>query len=255
MRREIIRNPSLIYWALQMILQELELSWEDRVFVHQEFLNILQREVLEEKAAREVWDIVCPHQAVLKEKLQKRALLIYSQVEYYLRKGKILDFGCGDGRVGQLVADNTAQQVCLYDVADYRRSSVRDANLPFFSDWQEVGAQQFDTVMSLLVFHHSEDPDQEVSRLSKVCQRLVVIESVIDDSIVPWSAQATIDWIYNRGFHPGAMVPVPGQFRTSQDWLETFCRHGFSLVDSQDLGIDLPIVPEHHWLFVLDREV
>jgi len=252
MRQEVLANSSQIYWPLQMILQELGFSWEERVVLQDSFLKILESERQEPKAAQLVWSLLGVRSGIVKEKLKERATLIHSQVSGFVSGQDTLDFGSGDGQVGTLISQE--RSVTLYDVADYRASEVVASELEFSLDWNEMAGRSFDTAMSLLVFHHTENPDEELSRLVQVCHRLVVIESVIDDTIMPWAAQATIDWVYNRGLHPGASIPVTGQFRTPQQWRDTFKRFGFSIIHDQDLGIDLPIVPEHHWLFVLDRE-
>ena len=63
------------------------------------------------------------------EKLSARADLIYSQIEQYLLPGKVLDYGCGDGQVGELVAKNKKQQVTLTDV--YEHKHVKETELEF----------------------------------------------------------------------------------------------------------------------------
>ncbi|MEK7118084.1 MAG: class I SAM-dependent methyltransferase, partial [Patescibacteria group bacterium] len=138
--------------------------------------------------------------------------------------------------------------VVMYDVDDYR---VNDAkSLPFDGDWAER-YDEFDTALVITVLHHCDDPEIELASLRKVARRLVVIESVVDEQM-PYSNQAVVDWIYNRGMHPGAQIPVPGQFRTTHAWHETFARHGFKVVHEEDFGIDLPVVPEHHVLFICE---
>jgi hypothetical protein len=249
MRREIIANTELVHWPLQLILGELEFGWKDRVSLPVELLGILRRETGESAAAHAVWEMLGGKAELVQRKLDARAQMIFAQVQEWV-KGPVLDFGCGDGRVASLLSGD-GHEVAMYDTADYRLAGT---GLPFSTEWQVIRGSQFQTSLAITVFHHCDDPDREIRRLSHVCDRLVVIESVIDDSAMRWSTQALVDWVYNRGMHPGAEIPVPGQFRTVDEWRNTFVRYGFQVVHEEDLGIDLPIVPEHHYLFVLDRE-
>ncbi len=184
---------------------------------------------------------------IVNEKLVGRSYLITNQVESFLKGNRLLDFGCGDGQVGDELSARFV--VASYDVADYR---LKKSGY-FTNSWADLSSQRFDSALAVTVFHHCDDPDLEIERLRNITQRLVVIESVINSSM-PWEIQALVDWIYNRGLHPRASIPVPGNFRTIVGWMETFTRHGFVITHTEDFGIDLPIVPEHHVLFVLDRK-
>lgn len=248
MRSTLISSEDRAYWLLQLMLVELGFDWQARRSLPKMILDIIQAETDEPTAAMKVWALLGTQAHVVGNKLIGRADLITSQVEPYLTGERLLDFGCGDGQVGQKLSNRF--KVVAHDVADYRLIKSN----PFTFDWGNLGCQQFDSAMAVAVFHHCDEPDIEIERLAGVTQRLVVIESVID-STMPWEIQALVDWIYNRGMHPGASIPVPGNFRTIEGWAETFSRLGFEVTHTEDFGIDLPIVPEHHVLFVLDRKI
>lgn len=249
MRSTLSASEDRAFWLIQLILIELGFSWQERRSLPEKLFGIIRTEPHEPTAAQKVWDLLGSQLSTVTQKLSDRSELIATQVSAHLTGKNLLDFGCGDGLVGlRLGMDNfTASS---HDVADYRLNRGER----FTSNWDDLGRLSFDSTLAVAVFHHCDDPDLEIERLANITRRLVVIESVID-SAMPWEIQALVDWIYNRGLHPGAQIPVPGNFRTVEGWSETFQRHGFTVHHIEDLGIDLPIVPEHHVLFVLDREI
>lgn len=251
MRTEIGQAPHRVFPLIQLILAELGLSWEERMDTTRGLFNILGTEADEQRAAVAVWNLLGAKENVVAEKLAGRASQIYGQIVPHLASESVLDFGAGDARVAALVAES-GKRVELYDVADYRTTAARAANLPFTSNWADIRGQEYQTGLAVTVFHHCLDPDAEILRLREVAERIIVIESVISRPM-PWALQALVDWLYNRGMHPGAAIPVPGQFRTVAEWRAAFARFNLRSVYEQDLGLDLPVVPEHHYLFVLER--
>jgi len=245
MNAEIAQNPSLVFWPLQMMLKEIGYNWQERQLHSGLVLELMQDEPIEAKAAKEMNDLLGFKASWIGDKLNGRAQQVWDQVNGFVAGQSLLDFGCGDGRIAEM-ADRGRREVRLYDVADYRKSGL---SLPFTANWQEVEGG-FDTTLAIAVFHHCENPEKEIARLRQVTKRLIVIESVIDEAM-PWATQAFVDWMYNRGLHPKAEIPVPGQFKKVQEWREVFAQNGFRVIHEQDLGIDLPVVPEHHHLFVL----
>lgn len=197
--------------------------------------------------------------------LAERAQKVAEQVRPHLRQptmpGWFLDFGCGDGEITRLLAPN--EVAVLYDPTDCRSPRVKSrfgwsARQDLFCQrWgrvEEIVRREgrFHTALALTVLHHTEDPTTELWRLHSVANRLIIIESVVSP-LNSEPVQAFVDWFYNRCLHEGAAIPVPGNFRTVSSWQQSFNDADFRLVEKQDLGIDLPICPEHHVLFVLDR--
>lgn len=249
MQSALVSSQDRAYWLLQLMLIELGFDWTQRRTLPDQIFEVIRTEAHEPTAAQKVWNLLGSRSHTVGDKLVGRADLITSQVQPHLFGKQLLDFGCGDGQVGAQLS-SSGFITASHDVADYRKNKTGS----FTSDWSDLGTLKFDSTLAVAVFHHCDEPDLEIERLANITSRLVVIESVID-SAMPWEIQALVDWIYNRGLHPGASIPVPGNFRTVQGWSDTFARYGFTVRHTEDLGIDLPIVPEHHVLFVLDRKI
>ncbi len=250
MRREILKNPSLVFWVLRLMLIELKFGWEERPSLARGVLDIIRTEANEATAAAKMFALLGGNASVMNERMLSRSTQIHAQIAQHVVGRRILDFGCGDGRVG-LESHKAGRSVVGYDVDDYRDPLVRASPCQFTHMWSDLVGQTFDTALAITVFHHCDDPDAEIERLAGVAHRLVVIESVTNPAM-PWTLQAFVDWLYNRGLHP-AEIPVPGNFRSVRGWKKAFRRHGYTVVTEQDLDIDQPLAPEPHYLLVFEH--
>jgi ABC-type nitrate/sulfonate/bicarbonate transport system ATPase subunit len=199
----------------------------------------------------------------LQSALEKRSKIIADQVRPFLVGNTIADIGCGDGLVSWYLKDS-AQKIVLTDVHSYLDSRI---TFPYYgySEGQSLPlGEPMDTTLLLTVLHHSEDPRKLLSETRRVTKkRTIIIESVFGvaanngpESILrrldverQFKYQTFLDWLYNRVFHDG--VPVPFNFNTPAAWEQLFKDTGWIIETACDLGIDQPIVPEHHFLFVL----
>ena len=115
------------------------------------------------------------------EKIITRATLIYDQVAPHLIDGNIIDIGCGDGRVGKMMADYS-RNIVLTDV--YENPHVKETGLRFElgqTDYLPFPDNVFDNALLLTVLHHSDDPlavIREAYRIVRPEGRVIVIESV-----------------------------------------------------------------------------
>jgi len=261
MRSNFLADPNSIFWPLELMLTQLGLNPEQKIGAKNLILKAVEVNENEAIATNEMNVIISRLMTEsgtdLPRKLRGRTIIIVKQIAEFVTGDSVLDFGCGPGEVSLVLSGGSCsdKEFQLYDKVDYRTKRVRDNvdRLPMTTDWSSLRGRSFTVGIDSAVLHHCEDPDQEIERQRLKCQRLIVIESVVDEVVMTWSTQAFVDWLYNRGMHPNAKIPVTGQFRSVEKWTEAFVRSGYKVILSRDLGIDIPIVPEHHWLFVLDR--
>ena len=216
------------------------------------------------------------------EKLSVRANLIYAQIAPYLVSGNVLDYGCGDGQVGQLIAAKKGQEVTLTDV--YEHGHIEETGLAFKLFKQGAKApfnvDQFDNVLAITVFHHSSDPQSSIKNvhaLTKKGGRVIIIESVygVDGKELPQASQKKIknylslsseqqrmtniffDHFYNRIIHYSkdttSKVNVPFNFNTPENWEKIFAKSGLKQETVIHLGLDQPTASEYHTLHVLRK--
>jgi len=178
------------------------------------------------------------------EALSGRAEMVYRQIRPFIKGHRVLDFGCGDGKIGARLAQD-GYDVTLADV--YKNSNIDTLGLEFigFGQGQELpDKKKYDTTLLLTVLHHSDNPiktlETAVDR-TRDDGRVIVIESVygvgphIGDPT--WSHASTqitdnfkqlspeqqrrsnifFDHFYNRVVHysplPREKVNVPFNFR------------------------------------------
>jgi SAM-dependent methyltransferase len=201
--------------------------------------------------------------------MHDRAEVIFGEIEQYLCGDSLADIGCGHGLISWSAHQKSKeiQDIMLFDVVDYRDSIVslpikvypEEQNTPF--------EKSFDCTLLLTVLHHSEDPLRLLRHVwNHTNKRLIIIESVF--GVSPGAKESPLhqlneidqcyyavfcDWFYNRVLNQD--VPVPYNFNTPQKWLDLFQdKLSATVLPPEDLGIDIQIVPEHHFLFVLDKK-
>lgn len=198
--------------------------------------------------------------------LYERALIVKRQIEPFLIGDSLLDIGCGNGMITDLVRSRF-KRIQLLDVVDY----LGERELPFklYTEGQPLPIEEtYDTVLLLTVLHHSRNPEQLLRLAWKAtARRLIIIESVVGvthavDGVrydlidEPIESQigfaAFVDWFYNRVLHDD--VPVPYNFTTPSRWMSLFAASNMSVLENLSLGQDIEIGPEYHTLFVLEKD-
>jgi ubiquinone/menaquinone biosynthesis C-methylase UbiE len=213
------------------------------------------------------------------EKLVERARIMHGQIKPHLLAGSVLDLGCGDARLAQMLQqDGFTPQ--LADV--YENPNVASTGMPFQllgqSETVPFGDSQFDNTLLLTVLHHSDNPEQvlrEAQRVTRPDGRVIVIESVygVNGQELSPARRAQVqkylaltpeqqrrvniffDHFYNRVIHytddPSKKVNVPFNFNTPDIWKQLFEQAGLKQEQIVHLGVDQPAVPEYHTLHVL----
>ncbi len=211
-------------------------------------------------------------------KLSGRSTLIYKQIKPHVIKGKILDLGCGNGKVGDFLAKEK-NIVHLTDV--YKHSHINNLDLEFklFGQGEKIPFTNntFDTTLLLVVLHHTNNPSKtlkEAMRVTKPGGRIIVIESVygVNGKEIKTNkkrassylsltkeqqrmANTFFDHFYNRiifySEEKKNKVNVPFNFNTPEGWKKFFEKEGCKQERVIHLGIDQLIVPEYHTLHIL----
>jgi SAM-dependent methyltransferase len=198
--------------------------------------------------------------------IRERSSVVYEEIKRYLQGQTLLDVGCGNGLISEM-SKRHFREVQLLDVVNYVSPEVKLPFLPYREGQKLPFERAYDTVFLLTVLHHSNDPLTLLKETWKVTgKRLIIIESVFGvheqsptgkyelanfEEREQIAYAVFVDWLYNRVLHDD--IPVPYNFTTPQKWRETFSKLGMRLAESKNLGQDIEIAPELHFLFVLDK--
>lgn len=201
---------------------------------------------------------------------EKRAMIICNQIKNYIIGGEIADFGCGDGLVSYF-SNNLyfpKYKFDLYDIQNYLDARVKLIFNNIVERKELDTIDKYDTVLVLTVLHHANDPINVLKNVINICKkRIIIIESVYGLTSFDHNIYSPLygldinlqikyaifwDWFYNRVIHDN--VSVPYNFQTPQNWEEVFKKYNLDIIHKENLGVDQKIVPEHHYLFVLDKQ-
>ena len=182
---------------------------------------------------------------------RKRAQRSFLKIKDFLVGDKILDLGAGNGLLGELIKNELKKEVKLIDVIDYNCSSLPidivkpGSRLPLEDN-------EVNTTILYTVLHHAEDPDQVLEEAVRVTEnRIVLVEGYVEDPKVT-IINSYFDWFLNR-VAVDTDMNIPFNYRKQSEWEEDFKRSGLELAKAEYWGMDDPIVPEHHILYVVDK--
>jgi hypothetical protein len=202
-----------------------------------------------------------PLPEVLNQRLAHRADIIFRQVKPYLKdmSGRLLDFGCGDGQVGQKFEDNlNFEEVHGVDVRDYRAPGVTIPISKFNGRRVNAKPGYYQAIYMGNVAHHEKYNERILKELARLKPEYLIVNETVptgdtyEELEVDRERTFLNDVLYNRLFH-NADVPVPGTYETPEDWVKRFAKHGFILIHSENLGVDQPTIRDTHHLLVFRR--
>ena len=155
-------------------------------------LQVADGLILEAKRDRKIGDYEAAAHEVLEregiagkipQNLSNRAELSYSQIKDFIEGRRICDFGCGDGKVGQKIAQQGLDVILadIYENPNVSSTGIKFKSIDKSSYTADLPPDYYDTAIVLTVLHHSSDPLrtlQEAKRITKNGGRIIVIESV-----------------------------------------------------------------------------
>jgi len=200
--------------------------------------------------------------------IRDRSVTIFDEIKDYFVGQSMLDVGCGNGFISEM-SKPYFKDIQLLDVVNYVGSNVSLPFLPYTEGQKLPVKKLYDTVLLLTVLHHSNDPIGLLEESWRAAaKRVIIIESVFGVHAQPPAGKYAlaglqerdqiafavfVDWLYNRVLEDN--IPVPYNFTTPDRWIETFSARGMHLVEMKNLGQDIKVAPELHFLFVLEKPV
>ncbi|MDD5218381.1 MAG: class I SAM-dependent methyltransferase [Candidatus Omnitrophica bacterium] len=156
--------------------------------------------------------------------LDRRAEYFVSLFERYLEKpSTILDIGGGWGFYDEPLRKR-GHSPTVVDVVKpgYQKAPVMiyDGNRIPFED------KSFDASLLITVLHHCPDPEEVLREAKRVTRNTLIVVEDIYHHALGRSWCVLRDRIYNMEF-----FGHPCNFKSAQQWMEIFGRHGFRVVE------------------------
>jgi SAM-dependent methyltransferase len=137
---------------------------------------------------------------------------------------KVLDVGCGDGRLARLIADKRPDiSICGIDVQQRKDSAVRVETF----DGQSIpyGDGSFDVVMFVDVLHHADQPMTLLREATRVARQAILIKDHLLEGMFASLTLQVMDWVGNARHG----VSLPYNYWTPGKWHGVFGELGINI--------------------------
>ncbi len=155
---------------------------------------------------------------------------------------RVLDVGCGNAVVSQILARKLNLTLVGTDVIDYRKEKVsfrlmrKSTELPFDD-------MSFDYAMFNDVLHHMDYPEELILEGARIASKLLIFEDVSNCLL------SIVDVLLNRIYC--LEMACPRNFKTAEEWTTFFVQMGFACAFGE---ICYPFwYPFRHMSFALSR--
>jgi ubiquinone/menaquinone biosynthesis C-methylase UbiE len=199
--------------------------------------------------------------------LMERQNRIYRHLAPFLagaRGGALLDFGAGDGGMSWLISQNVSHDILPLDLDEYSRGGKISPVLNCRAGRLNRLQTSVDAALAINTFAHDEVNRISLGELWRVLRpgaRLLVVETIpvgANERELGHSLERAFltDYVYNRVFHAGALLPIPGCYEPSLEaWLARFAGMGFKVLHREHLGRELSINPNWNLFVALEKPV
>jgi SAM-dependent methyltransferase len=134
---------------------------------------------------------------------------------------RLLDVGCGDGRLSQALA-GARSDITLEGVDVKAREGAPIPVRTFDGVTLPYEDRSFDAVLFVDVLHHTTDPDALLREARRVTRQAVVIKDHTRNGLLAGATLRLMDWVGNA--HHG--VALPYSYWTRGEWMDALRRVG-----------------------------
>ncbi|MBU1727070.1 MAG: class I SAM-dependent methyltransferase [Candidatus Omnitrophica bacterium] len=157
--------------------------------------------------------------------------------QWGINNKKVLDVGCGDALVSEIISRDLNLDLHGTDILDYRKKDIKfkvmesPDRLPFESS-------SFDLVMLNDILHHTQNIEGLILEAKRVGGQILIFEDC--ESMFLKSIDLVLNYFYCRH------MPCPLNFKTEYEWIELFKKLNLNYVSGK---------PEYPWWYPLRHMV
>jgi SAM-dependent methyltransferase len=147
----------------------------------------------------------------------------------------VLDIGCGDGTIGNLIA-KLRPDVCVKGVEYLLRPGCKIECHSFDGSTLPFADASFDVCLFVDVLHHTQNPSVLLGEAARVSRAWVLLKDHLDENFIDDVTLRLMDWVGNRPHG----VALSYNYQSRKQWEEHFSRHGLAITQ---WTMDVPIYP------------
>lgn len=137
----------------------------------------------------------------------------------------VLDVGCGDGRIDSLILGKR-KDMSIHGIDVLVRQEIYIPVREYDGETIPYEDGTFDTVMTVDVLHHTDDPVQILKEMARVSSRYIIIKDHIRSNYLDYLKLRAMDYVGNAHYH----VRLPYNYQTEEQWKRIFKACGLRVV-------------------------
>jgi len=146
---------------------------------------------------------------------------------------RILDFGCGDGTIAELIM-NLREDIEIIGLDVLQRSTTKLPVIIYDGKKIPFDDRHFDGVMLVDVLHHDKDPLQLLLECSRVSRKFILIKDHVLHGIYSKILLGLMDWVGNKQHG----VNLTYNYLTEPQWTSIFEETGLrEVIRKEQLGL------------------
>lgn len=150
---------------------------------------------------------------------KKRARMIANcYAKWNIHGKKVVDIGCGNGVVSEILKEKLNLDLCGADIIDYCKIKMPFRKIDK-ADRLPFDDLSFDYAMFNDVLHHIEDIEASIIEANRIARNILIFEDQ------PGRLLRVVDVALNYFYSP--LMPRPLNFKNREQWCLLFDRLGF----------------------------
>ena len=145
-----------------------------------------------------------------------------------LNSHNVLDVGCGDGRIDSYILEQR-KDMHIQGIDVLVRPETFIPVKEYDGRIIPYDEGTFDTVMTVDVLHHTDEPLELLKEMTRVSSKYIVIKDHIRGGWLSYLKLRIMDYVGNAHYH----VRLPYNYQTTRQWERMFSDCGLQVVEKK----------------------